>query len=172
MKTLIINGSNYKSGNSIALLKQFKKYLQSEKDEINIYFDKIPYSINNNKHYIQGIYENRNNIIYNKEYDNILISSPIYKGNITPGLIELAIKLDKDIRRYKLDKKKGILLLSGYNNVCPFLSIETSKIIFENLNATLDLEDIVVSLNSEIIPANKDGFSHQKIKQITKKLNK
>src|SRR5471030_444214 len=125
MKTLIINGSPRKNGDSMTLINEMRKYLEGEVKIINTYYDNISgcidcrYCLQN-----QGCSINDNmQEIYKliDEAHNIIISSPIYFSELTGSLLNFASRLQtlyasrcirKD-NKPSLKKKNGVLIISS-----------------------------------------------------------
>jgi multimeric flavodoxin WrbA len=97
MKTLVINGSPRKSGNTVTFLKELQKYLIGEYFQIDTYYTKS--SPCNDCRYCwtnaECIIKDEMQDVFKKidEVDNIIIASPIYFGNITGSLLNWASRL-------------------------------------------------------------------------------
>ena len=110
MKTLIINGSPRKNGNTTALVNKLTDNLQGEYKILNAYYcnispcidcrycrDNIGCAINDE---MQEIYD------YILECDNILIASPIYFSEIAGKVLDFGSRLQTyfSARHFRNDK--------------------------------------------------------------------
>ncbi len=79
-KTLIINGSPHKNGDTAYILQQIKNKLEGEVEEINAYFDKISPCIDCRHCWKQEGCAIKDGMekIYKDDYDTIIVASPIY----------------------------------------------------------------------------------------------
>ena len=123
MKTLIINGSPRKNGNTVTLLNELKKHLDGEVVQVDTYYAKSSpcfdcrHCWTNSeciiKDEMQDVYKMMD------EADNFVIASPIYFGNLTGSLLNWASRLQlfwvsRYIRKVEpLSEKhrKGVVIL-------------------------------------------------------------
>ena len=134
MKTLIINGSPRKNGNTVTLLNEIKKRLNGEVFQVDTYYAKSSpcYDCRHCwtnaecmiKDEMQDVY------IMMDEADNVIIASPIYMGNLTGSLLNWASRLQyfwvsRHIRKVEplsAKYRKGVVVLivnHGKNNIEP-----------------------------------------------------
>lgn len=146
MKTLIINGSPRKNGDTITFLNEFIKQLDGEYKILDTYYCNIKpcidcrYCWENEgccqKDEMQEIYR------YIEECDNILIASPIYYSELTGQLLAVMSRLqtywyDRFFRKINpINKKKngGILLVGGGDGSMN-KAIETAECLLNKMNA-------------------------------------
>ena len=91
MKTLIINGSPRTKGDTVALLTELKKYLQGEITEISVFRDNI-HPCNDCRYcWTEGkcIIEDDMQIIYNDDFDIVIVASPMHMFGLPGPLINL-----------------------------------------------------------------------------------
>lgn len=167
MKTLIVNGSPRKNGDSMTLVNEMLKYLDGEVRIVNAYYDNISpcvdcrYCWNNTGCCIndgmQEIYRLLN------EVDNVILASPLYFSELTGELLSFASRLQcfyvsrcirKDIN-FKLNKKYGALIITGGGDGSPEPAIRRANIIFRQINA--ESIGTVMSLKTDEIPAKEDN---------------
>ncbi len=97
MKTLIINGSPRKNGNTITLLNELKKHLHGDIYKIDTYYTKSSpcfdcrYCVTHAECIIKDEMQDAYKMM--DEADNIVIASPIYFGNLTGSLLNWASRL-------------------------------------------------------------------------------
>ncbi len=176
MKTLIINGSPRKNGDTIALLSKLKEDLQGDIIEISVYRNNMNPCIDCRRCWVDGkcAIKDDMQIIYDGDYDNIVIASPIYLSEFPGPFINLANRLQVYYAAKKFAKKeieispkKGILILVGGGGGRPDRAIELIKWMFKKLGVTYNEEHIVLSLNTNQIPALEDQEALAKLKIIT-----
>lgn len=184
MKTLIINGSPRKNGDSMTLVNEMTKVIEGEVKIVNTYYDNISgcidcrfcwekpgCSINDG---MQEIYK------FIDEADNVIISSPIYFSELTGSLLNFASRLQtlyiarckrKD-NKFNLKKKNGVLVISagGDSMNLEGRTIETANIIFKHMN-TKSI-GTVCTLQTDDIPAKENINALNKARELALELNK
>ncbi|MCM1988257.1 flavodoxin family protein [Oceanirhabdus seepicola] len=181
MKTLIINGSPRKNGDTMTLINEMKKYLNGEVEIINTYYDNISpcidcrYCWENNgcaiNDEMQKVYRLLN------EVDNVIIASPIYFSQLTGKLLSFASRLQcffvsrclKKDSYFQLKRKKGALLITGGGDGSPELGIRSANIIFRQMNA--ESIGTVSSLKTNKIPAKEHTEALSKAREFALRLN-
>ncbi len=180
MKTLIINGSGRKNGDTDILLNEAKKYLP-DIIELSAFYDKIKSCNDCRDCWENGkcIKDDKMNIIYNDDFDNVIIASPVYMSGVPGPLVNIASRfqvyyasknfLNKPI---KLKEKNGILILTGGGNGSPDYAIILTNWMFKNMNVNINQIDRIYSLNTDELPASQDIKAIENIREATLKLNK
>lgn len=182
MKTLIINGSPRKNGDTVTLINEMKKHLNGEIITISTYYDNISPCIDcrhcwtNNecaiKDEMQEVYK-----LFN-EVDNVIIASPLYFSQLTGSFINFASRLQffyvsrciKKDANFSLKKKNGVLILVGGGDTKSLdCAINNAKTFFKMVNTSLI--DNIYSLNTNKIPAKDDFEALNKAKEVAIKLN-
>lgn len=125
MKTLIINGSPRKNGDTVALINEMVKNLDGEIEIVNTYYSNISPCVDCRycwdhaecaiKDGMQNIYQLLN------EVDNVILASPIYFSELTGSLLNFASRFQyfyasRRIRKdenFSLKRKHGVLILVG-----------------------------------------------------------
>lgn len=180
MKTLIINGSPRKNGDTAFLLSRLKKSINHETDEISAYNDKISSCIDCRAcQKKKGCTINdKMQLIYDDDFDNVVIASPLYMSNLTPPLMGIASRFQayycakrflKD--EFILKKKKAALILVGGGDGGPKEAIRLSDWIFKNLHAFGYKEHTVLSLRTDYIPASQDEDAIKRVEAIASYFN-
>lgn len=166
MKTLIINGSPRKSGDTVSLINEVMKSLNGEVKIINAYFSNIKpcvdcrYCKENKgcaiKDGMTEIYD------YIECCDNILIASPMYFSELTGELLNVASRIQtffsaKYFRGETSIKKqkRGAVILVGGGDGNINKPYDTAKCILKLLNAK-DILPPVISHNTDKMPASED----------------
>jgi len=175
MKTLIINGSPRPNGDTVSLLKEFKAHIVGEVVEVSAYRDKISPCIDCRRCWEeQGcVIKDDMDKIYADDFDTVVIASPVYMSNLTGPVLSLASRfqiyfaaariLKKPIERRA---KKGILILVGGGDGGAEPAIESAKLIFKMMKATLDEDDVVLSLQTDKVPAKDDYKALEKVREV------
>jgi multimeric flavodoxin WrbA len=181
LKTLIINGSPRKNGDTMSLINEMTKYLNGELKLINTYYDKISpcidcrycwkndgCSINDE---MQEVYKLLN------EVDNVILASPLYFSELTGQLLSFASRLQyfyvsRRIRRdthFKLKKKNGVFILTGGGDLVTEPAMKTANILFGQMN--VKSIGTVFSLKTNDMPAKDDREALSKAREFALKLN-
>jgi multimeric flavodoxin WrbA len=180
MKTLILNGSPRKNGDTSFLLSILKEELNHEVAEISAYFDGIKPCVDCRAcQKSKGCaIDDKMRLIYDDDFDNVVIASPIYISNLTPPLFDIASRFQAYYcaKRFLKDgfapkKKKAAMILVGGGDGSALEAIRLSNWIFKNLNASGHEEHTAVSLKTDSIPAHKDAEAIEKVKAIARYFN-
>ena len=123
MKTLIINGSPRKNGNTANLLGELKKHLDGEVFQVDTYYAKSA-PCNDCRHcwtHEECVIQDEMQDVYKvmDEADNVVVASPIYFGNLTGSLLNWASRLQffwaaRNIRKVqpiRTKHRKGVVIL-------------------------------------------------------------
>ncbi|MDF2841102.1 MAG: acetyltransferase [Clostridia bacterium] len=182
MKTLIINGSPRKNGDSMTLVHEMMKHLQGEVTIIHTYDADIKpctdcrYCWQNNgcsiKDGMQEVYRLLN------EVDNVILSSPIYFSELTGELLSFASRLQlfyvsKRIRKdndFNIKKKNGAVVISAGGDTKNLeCANRRADIIFKHMNTTSI--GSTCTLNTNEIPAKEDYEAMIMARELALKLN-
>lgn len=165
MKTLILNGSPRKQGDTAALLKRLRARLDGEIVQLNAYDGTISpcndcrFCWKNPTCRIQDAMD----VVYRDDYQRVIIASPIYLHNLTGPLLSLASRLQLYYARSHIQKKPlpikkkaGALILTGGGNGSPEGAMLSAACIFSLLGASFDASHVVQSLKTDTLPAKED----------------
>ena len=118
-------------------------------------------------------------------YDVVVIASPIYMSNLPAPMLALVSRLNFLYNNKKhLNKqpdvcdKKAVLILVGGGGACKMLmgennqynAIKQAQYIFKKIGANLQNENIVCSLETDIVSVMKDTQAQNKIIEIAKSI--
>lgn len=180
MKTLIINGSPRENGNTAFLISELKNDLKGKVVELSAYKNNIKACIDCRfcwEHTYCAIKDDMQ-VIYNDDFENIIIASPIYMSNLTGPLMSLASRLQVyyAVRRFQkvdlnLKKKNAGLILVGGGDGKPDKAIDLAKWMFKKMNAIYDEENTVFSLSTDNVPASEDKEALIKVKKMINRFN-
>lgn len=180
MKTLIINASPRKKGNTAFLINELKKNLKGDIAEISAYYNGIAPCIACNycRENAQCSISDKMDEIYADDFDNIVIASPVHMSNLSGPLISVSGRLQVyyNSKRFLNNKinpryKDGVLILTGGGDGSADCAIAAAEVMFKMLNAAHPEQNNVFSLNTDNLPACKDTESIKKIKEIAERLN-
>lgn len=166
MKTLIINGSPKKNGDTQALIDAFLSGLSgeykmlSQKDRIapcmdcRYCWEKADCAVNDD---MQDVYA------YLPDCDNVVLASPVWFSSLSAPTLTIASRLQRYFtasffRKEKtpLKPKKGVLLLVGAQPGTEAGPIGSAQIIFRLLNIRKEDIRVVRSMHTDRIPAAED----------------
>lgn len=180
MKTLIINGSPRRNGDTFALLTELKKQLNGEIAEVSAYYDKIKPCIDCRLCWNEKgcVIKDDMSKIYADDFDIVVIASPLYMSNLTGPLVSLASRFQAyyAAKRFLPDEitiksKTAVLILVGGGDGGPEPAIILSKWMFKKMKAKLEFENVVLSLHTDELPAKDDLYAINKINDIALRLN-
>ena len=181
MKTLILNGSPRKNGDTATILNKLKANLKGEIIEYSAYYDKISpctdcrycwtnpgCSIDDDMLDIYDITDGA---------DNIVLASPLYFAELTGSLLGLVSRYQtyyaRDFIRceqIKHRKRNGVLILTGGGSGGENHAEKTAKMIFKTINA--EYVGKILSLNTDTLPSIKDEAAMKSTVEIAEMLNR
>lgn len=180
MKTLIINASPRKNGNTSFFIEELKRGLKGDITEISAYYDGIAPCIACDycRENAQCSIHDKMDVIYADDFDIIVIGSPVHMSNLSGPLISIAGRLQvyynsKRFLNNKINprKKEGILILTGGGDGSADCAVAAAEVMFKLLNAAHLEQNNVFSLNTDKLPAYQDAEAIKKIKEIAEKIN-
>lgn len=166
MKTLILNGSPRKNGDTVSLINKLIEQLNGEYKIVDAYYSDISacvdcrYCWNNDGCSINDemteIYD------YISDCDNVVIASPIYFSQPTGKLLDICSRFQtyfaaKYFRKQTpfIKPKKGAIILAGGGDGNPKKAYETLCGILTHINVT-DIYNLIGSFNTNKISAKED----------------
>jgi len=180
MRTLIINGSPRKNGDTVTLLNVLKSVLKGEIIEISTFRDKISPCADCRKCWETGVcsIKDKMDIIYNDDFENVIVASPIYISGLPSHLMSLAERFQVYYGSKKILKtqrevqsKNGGFILIGGGDGKPDRAISQGKNILKGMNATIDAGEIILYQNTNVAPAVDDSVTVEKVKELAMRLN-
>ncbi len=181
MKTLIINGSPRKGGETVSLINKLTEQLNGEYKILNAYYTSISpcvdcrYCWSNDSCAINDemaeIYD------YIETCDNVVIASPIYFSQPTGKLLDVCSRFQiyfaaKHFRnKVPLTKaKNGAVILVGGGDGNPQKAYDTLSGILSHINVT-NVYRLVGSFNTNELPATEDVQALKNINGLIEFLN-
>ncbi len=176
MKTLILNGSPHKKGNTSSLLKLFTEHLQGEYTIVNAYDSDISpctdcgYCQKHGKcckkDGMEEVYS------YTANCDNILIASPVYFSELTPPLLAVGSRFQAFYcaRRFLgnepvLKAKRGGILLTGGGDGEYYTAEKTAKILLKIMGAAGDFP-LVYCGNTDNVNSEENREAIRKVLEL------
>lgn len=179
-KTLIINGSPRKHGDTVALLNELKKHLEGEVIEISAYRSKISPCIDCRQCTSDNICRIRDDmdLIYRDDFDNIVLASPVYYACFPGPVLSLLSRFQNQHtgiangKRPELRPKKAGLIVTGGGQRNNYeKALHHAWILFRMTNAHGFEEHMVKSIKTDWVPAEQDQQALDDCKKLAEWLN-
>lgn len=181
IRTLILNGSPRKNGDTAAMIACLQQHLTGETKVICAYDGNISPCIDCRacrridgciiSDGMQEVYE------YLKICDNVVIASPIYFSELSGSLLCVASRLQTyfSARFFRKDppilsKKKGAVLLAGGGTGDPQRAFATASELLKYMNVG-EFYPLICSHNTDRIPAAEDAETLLQIRKAAIFLN-
>ena len=181
MKTLILNGSPKKNGDTAALISELVRHLDGEVKIISL-ADNISPCIDCRfcwkkngcalQDGMQAVYQ------YLTDCDNVVIASPVWFSSLSGITLNLGSRLQMYFaaRRFRNEviyrkPKKGLILLVGGNQGTEVQPLETAHMLLRLCGAAKDEIQSVTSMNTDEIPAAKDEAALEQVRAQALRLN-
>lgn len=176
MKTLILNGSPRKNGDTISLINKLTEQLNCEYKIVDAYYSDISacvdcrYCWNNDGCSINDemteIYD------YIVDCDNVVIATPIYFSQPTGKLLDVCSRFQtyfaaKHFRNQApfIKPKKGVIILVGGGDGNPEDAYKTASTLLHHINVTT-IYPLVGSFNTNKLSAENDKNTIKAIENI------
>lgn len=182
MKTLILNGSPHKAGDTSALIDLLTKNLNGEYKTVNAYYANISPCVDCRRCRKNGVcaIDDEMTEIYDyvKDCDNIAVASPIYFSELTGPLMSLCSRFQAFYCSVKFlntepvsKKKKGGIILAGGGDGSFVPAEKTAKTILKHMGVDTYFST-VCSHNTDKIPAARDKKAAEDIFRLADFFNK
>jgi Multimeric flavodoxin WrbA len=180
MKTVILNGSPRKNGDTAALITAFRECIGGEIYQANSYTCGISPCIDCRycwTHTVCAIKDGMSELIEQiNQADIIVIASPVNFSELSGSLLSLASRLQliwaaKWFQHIELldDKlRHGIILLAGGGDGSPDRAVVTAKILLRQMKA--EFAGAVISANTNTLAAADDPDALSEIHKLAEKL--
>lgn len=181
MKTLILNGSPRRNGDTVSLINKLIEQLNGEYKIVDSYYSDISacvdcrYCWRNDgcsiKDEMTEIYD------YIVDCDNVVISSPIYFSQPTGKLLDVCSRFQRYFaakhfrdQTPSIKPKKGAVIFVGGGDGNPEDVYKTAYTILHHINVT-EIYPLVGSFNTNELPAIEDQNAVEEILKIASYLN-
>ena len=179
-KTIIINGSPRVNGNTAYLIAELKKHLEGEVIEISAFRSGIAPCVDCRACWTTAkcVVEDDMQIIYDDDFDNIVIASPVYYSTLPGSVLSLMSRLQpwhaatffiKEPLKQRPKKSAAILTAGGKGNEAN--AQHHLSAFFKQVNATGFRDHIVCSGKTDTIPSWEDKEAVTKVAELAKWLN-
>ena len=182
MKTLIINGSPKKNGDTVALILELTKHLNGEVKIISCHDNIQPCNDCRYcwKHEGCAIEDEMQEVYpYLEVCDNIVIASPIWFSSLSGPTLSLASRVQTlyaagRFRKLpvKEKKKNGVIMLVGAEPVTAVIPAQTALTIMKSMNAYRQGVEKIYSLDTNNVPAEKDFPALVRCREVAELLNR
>ena len=179
-KTLIINGSPRPQGDTATLIAELKKHLTGEVVEISAYRSKIAPCVDCRGCWgtAKCVVQDDMSIIYNDDFDNVVLASPVYYMTLPGPLLSLMSRFQPQhaamfFLHISLDlrpKKGGLILTAGGKGNADGAAHHI-RVFFRQMGATGYEEHAVKSLQTDTLPAAQDTQALENVKKLAQWLN-
>ena len=180
MKTLLINGSPRVNGNTVALIRELKALLDGEIIEISAFYSGIAPCVD-----CRGCWETAQcvvhdgmDVIYEDDYDNVVIATPVYYGTMPGSVLSLMSRMQpwhvathflKEPLVQKPKKAAAILTAGGKGNA-KHCAMHMGA-FFRMLNARGFEDHMALSGDTDTFPAEEDEAAKEQVQEIARWLN-
>lgn len=180
MKTLVINGSPRKNGNTTALIRELKAHLDGELIEISAFYGGIAPCID-----CRGCWKTARcvvrdgmDVIYGDDFDNVVIATPVYFGTMPGAVLSLLSRMQpwhvathflKEPLKQR-PKKAAALITAGGKGNAPKGPSHIGA-FFKLLNARGFEDHMACSLETDTFPADRDEKALAQVRAIAQWLN-
>ena len=180
MKTLIINGSPRRDGNTVSLIRELKARLEGEVVEISAFYSDIAPCVD-----CRGCWETAQcvvhdgmQVIYDDDFDNIVVASPVYYGTLPGAVLSLMSRLQPwHAAEFFLGKpldqrpKKSAAILTAGGKGNEERAYHHLRALFRMLNARGFEDHIACSGNTDTLEASADETAKARVREIAAWLN-
>ncbi len=181
MKTLILNGSPRRKGDTVSLINKLTEQLNGEYKVVDAYYSNISPCVDCRYCWSNDGCSTDDEMteIYNYliDCDNVVIASPVYFSQPTGTLLDVCSRFQTYFaarhfrnKNPKLKPKKGAVILVGGGDGNPEDAYKTVCDTIHHINAT-EIYPLVGSFNTNKISAKEDNHVINDIKHIADFLN-
>lgn len=179
-KTLIINGSPRPQGNTVYLIGVLKEHLEGEIIEISAFRSGIAPCVDCRGCWetAKCVVEDGMQVIYDDDFDNVVIASPVYYGTLPGSVLSLMSRmqpwhaamffLNKPLKQRP--KKAAAILTAGGKGNAENAQHHLSA-FFRMLGAEGFREHMACSVNTDTVPAWEDEAAAKDVVAIARWLN-
>jgi multimeric flavodoxin WrbA len=182
MKTLILNGSPTKNGDTAALLDEFTKHLRGDIKLLS-HYDGIPPCVDCRYCWshkgccatdpaLQDFYA------YLDVCDNVVLASPIWFSSLSGPLLNLDSRVQALWANnyflklpYASTVKNGVIIITGAQEETKDIPTQTALAIMKYMNVDRSAVQIIYSLHTNDIPAAKDTEALEACRATAERLN-
>lgn len=179
-KTLILNGSPRPNGNTAALIAELRRHLNGEVIELSAFRSNIAPCVDCRGCWTTAkcVVKDEMQIIYDDDFDNIVIASPVYYSTLPGSVLSVMSRLQpwhvaqfflNDPLPLRPKKSAAILCAGGKGNQAN--AQHHLSAFFRMVGAEGFREHIVCSPNTDTIPAWEDAQAMAGVAELARWLN-
>lgn len=181
MKTLIINGSPKKNGDTTALIDEFVKCLIGEVKILSCYNDISPckdcrYCWSNSGCSIDD--EMQEVYPFLVECDNVVLASPIWFSSLSGPLFDIASRIQTLFaaqyfrkEQKEIKQKHGVTIIVGAEKGTEIIPTQNALTIMKFMNVRRPCVATVYSLDTNNVPASEDEVALRAVRDSALLLN-
>lgn len=173
-KTLIINGSPRRNGDTAALIGELKNHLEGEVVEISAYRSRIAPCVDCRSCQKTGqcVVKDDMSIIYADDFDNVVLASPIYYMTLPGPVLSLMSRFQPQhaVKLHLREKKAGVIQVAGGKGNEDG-ALHHTRVLFRMMNARGFEDHIVKSVQTDTLPAAQDEAALEGVRQLAAWLN-
>ena len=179
-KTLIINGSPRPQGNTAFLMEELKKNLAGEVFELSAFRSNISPCVDCRgcSETAKCVIRDDMDMIYGDDFDNVVLASPIYYGTLPGSVLSLMSRMQPwHAAMYFLNRpmalrpKKSAAILTAGGKGNQANAMHHISALFRFMNAKGFREHLVISPNTDTIPASRDKAALEATRELARWLN-
>ena len=177
MKTLIINGSPRREGNTAYLIQILKEHLEGEVVELSAFYSDIAPCVDCRGCWetAQCVVHDEMQVIYDDDFDNVVVASPVYYGTLPGAVLSLMSRLQPwHVATYFLEKplvqrsKKCAAILTAGGKGNEERAFHHLGALCKQLNASGFREHFACSGQTDTVPAWDDEAAKAQVVEIAK----
>jgi multimeric flavodoxin WrbA len=174
-KTLIINGSPRKNGDTASLIAELRANLRGEVIEISAFRSNIAPCVDCRRCHATAKCAVRDDmdIIYNDDFDNAVLATPVYYMTVPGQVLSLMSRFQpQHAATFFLNKpivlrpKKAGLILTAGGKGNEAGAAHHIRVIFKMLNAHGYEKHTVMSVHTDTIPAKDDESALRSVRSL------
>lgn len=173
-KTLIVNGSPRKNGDTAALIRVLREYLQGEVTEISAFYSNLHPCVDCRQCQKTGhcVVRDDMDLIYADDYDAVVLAYPVYYAT-APGAVWSLLSRFQCYHEYLKtskfppvkEKKAGLILVAG-GSKNEEKAMTAAHIACKMMHANGLDEHKVISAHTDEIPAAEDKNALEAIREL------
>lgn len=180
MKTLIINGSPRREGNTVALIRELKEHLEGEIVELSAFYSDIAPCVDCRGCWetAQCVVHDEMQVIYDDDFDNVVVASPVYYGTLPGSVLSLMSRLQPwHAASYflhsplELKPKRSALILTAGSKNNQERAYHHARALFKMLNARGFEDHVACSPQTDTLEASQDEQALEQVRKIAAWLN-
>lgn len=182
MKTLILNGSPRRDGDVAALLGALRESLHGEVKEVSCRDNILPcVDCRRCREQPGCAISDDMQLVYPflQQCDNVVLASPIWFSSLSGPLLSLASRLQTYWcaghfrgEAHGLKRKNGVIVFAGAEQGTEKMPLAAARTILKTMNADRENLSLVLSMNTDRVPAAQDAQALRCARETARMLNR